>query len=279
MFMSSQTQKHKARRIERVVRGIPSSENSGARLNRVIGTEALDQVDPFLLFEEMRSGAVFGDLVEHPCAGFEIITCVMQGVAWHSTAGKGGMIPAGGAQWLTAGCGVSQGLSLGGDGAFGFQLWLNLPGEDKRQQAVARDIAAEDVPALIVGKAEARVLAGRLQGLMGPITSSPTQPVLIDVTMGGEGDISLPLPKDHQGFVYVFKGGVAVEQTLISAGQAGLLNADGDTLNLAAGQDGARALVATALPLKEPLVRYGPFVMNDHDGIKQAFTDYQNGLF
>jgi redox-sensitive bicupin YhaK (pirin superfamily) len=279
MFMSSQTQKHKARRIERVVRGIPSSENSGARLNRVIGTEALDQVDPFLLFEEMRSGAVFGDLVEHPCAGFEIITCVLQGAARHSTAGKGGMIRAGGAQWLTGGRGVSQGLSLAGDDAFGFQLWLNLPAENKRQQAVARDIIAEDMPAVVFGKAEARVLAGRFQGLMGPIMSPPTQPFLIDVTLGGEGDITLPLAKVHQGFVYVFKGGVAVEQTLISAGQAGLLNADGDTLNLAAGQDGARALVATALPLNEPLVRYGPFVMNDHDGVKQAFTDYQNGLF
>ena len=97
---------------------------------------------------------------------------------------------------------------------------------------------------------------------------------------GSEGEITLPLPAGHRGFVYVFSGGVAVEQTLINAGQAGVLTAeDGDTLNLAAGQDGARALVATALPLNEPLVRYGPFAMNDHDGVKQAFTDYQNGLF
>lgn len=280
MFMTSQRQLHKARRIERIVRGIPSSENAGARLHRVIGTEAFDHIDPFLLFEDMRAGAATDEVVEHPHAGFEIVTYVMAGAARHSTAGADGAIAAGAAQWITGARGVSHGLTLSGDGAVGFQLWLNLPAENKRQPALARDIAAADIPSVIYPKAEAKVLAGRLQGLMGPIMSPPTQPLLLDIRLGSEGEITLPLPAGHRGFVYVFSGGVAVEQTLINAGQAGVLTAeDGDTLNLAAGQDGARALVATALPLNEPLVRYGPFAMNDHDGVKQAFTDYQNGLF
>jgi len=280
MFMMSQRQMYKARRIDRVIRGIPSSENAGARLHRVIGTELLDQIGPFLLFEDMRAGQAGQDIIEHPHAGFEIVTLIMKGVAHHSTAGRPGRIDAGGLHGITSGRGANHGLVLNGEDARGFQLWLNLPSAHKRQDSVAREIDAADIPAVIFPGAEVGVLAGRFHGLLGPLASPPTQPLLLDVSLKHEGEISLPLPEGHQGFVYVFDGGVAVEQTLIDAGRAGLLAQDaGNVLNLVAGRDGARALVATALPIEEPVVRYGPFVMTDHDGIRQAFHDYQNGLF
>ncbi len=160
----------------------------------------------------------------------------------------------------------------------GLQLWLNLPAAEKAQTPTYRDISATDIPAVIFPKAEVKVIAGRYHGLMGPVASPTTQPFIADVTLKAEGELTLPILDDHEGFIYVFDGGVAVEQTLVNAGQAGILE-PGNLLNLTAGQAGARVLIVTAKPLNEPIARHGPFVMNTQAEIKQAFTDYQNGLF
>ncbi|MDI7774491.1 pirin family protein [Asticcacaulis sp. EMRT-3] len=283
MFMKAQPQLHKGQRIRQIVRGIPSSDNAGTHLHRVIGTEALDQIDPFLLFEDLRPAKAQSELIEHPHAGFEILTLVVDGAVDHSTAGQTGRIVKGGGHWITAGRGISHGVQPVGEGARAFQIWLNLPAVEERLEPVAREIAPADIPAVIFAKAEVRVLAGRFHGLIGPVASAHTQPFIADIVLGHEGEISLPLPEGHQGFIYVSDGGVAVEQSLINAGQAGLIDGTADDganlVNLVAGQDGARLFVATALPLNTPVVRYGPFVMADHEGIKQTFIDYQNGLF
>jgi len=284
MFMSSVPQVDQARRVLRLVRGIPASDSAGISLNRVIGTAALPDADPFLLFDELRCDdpkAYTDGFPNQPYRGFEAITYMVAGRLRHSdNKGHNGLIGPGSVQWLTAASGLMQSeMPVPQDGAFqGFQIWLNLPASEKMLPPVYRDFSARDIPAVIYDQAEIRLLAGQFHGLLGPVTSASTQPFIADVSLGPEGEISLPIPETNAGFVYVFKGGVAVEKSLINVGQAGFLD-HGNRLELVAGQDGARALVVTAKPIREPIVRHGPFVMNTQAEIKQAFTDYQNGLF
>jgi len=284
MFMSSQSPTDLPRIIVRLVRGLPATDGAGVRLNRVIGTESMPQVDPFLMLDEIRSEdpkAYIAGFPAHPHRGFETITYVLAGRLRHSDSkGHHGSIGPGEVQWMTAARGIvhSEIPEQNGGLMQGFQLWLNLPASEKMLEAKYRDIAAVDIPAVIFGTTEVKLLAGQYHGLKGPINSPTTQPFIADVKLGSDGEITLPISEEHQGFIYVFEGGVAVDRTLVNRGQAGVIGA-GNTLTLTAGEDGARALVVTGKPLNEPVARHGPFVMNTQQEIKQAFDDYQNGLF
>lgn len=284
MFMTTQPQQHRARRIARVVRAIPVRASMNIRLKRVIGGEGLPDLDPFLAFDELTAstaGGIDGGFPGQTHRGFESITYITKGRLHYSdNAGREGAVGAGGVQWLTSGRGLvhSETPELADGEVQAFQFWLNLPAAEKMQTPVYRAIEAADIPAVIFPKAEVRVIAGRYHGLAGPIAPTVTQPFIAEVILKSEGEITLPMEEGHDGFIYVYEGGAAVAQTLINRGQAGILDG-GDVLNLTAGQAGARLLVLTACPLREPIVRHGPFVMTSQQDIKQAFTDYQNGLF
>jgi redox-sensitive bicupin YhaK (pirin superfamily) len=284
MFLASQPQAHLARRVSRKVSGTPASDGAGVKLNRVIGTAGLESVDPFLMLDEIVLSdprAYVAGFPSHPHRGFETITYVLEGRVRHrDNKGNEGVVEAGGAQWMTAGRGIVHSeMPEQADGRMhGFQLWLNLAAADKMVEPAWRDIDADDIPAVIFRNAEVRLLAGRYHGLKGPVDSRATRPLIADISLAAEAEVVLPIPEDHAGFVYVFEGGVAVAQTLINPGEAGLLTA-GNVVTLVAGGAPARALVVTGKPLNEPIVRYGPFVMNTHDEIKQALSDYRAGLF
>ena len=269
MFMSSQPQMYRARRIGRLVKSISVTDGSSIKRQRTLGTAMLDRLDPFLLFEDYRFDGRDDTFAPHdlPHRGFEIIA--------HDMTGKGPSL------WLTAGRGALHAdvPDPANGPSQGFQLWLNLPAAEKMQAPARRAIEPADIPAVIFATAEVRVLAGQYHGLKGPIDSPTTQPFLADILLKPDGEVTLDIPEDHQGFVYVFDGGpVGVEQTMINAGYAGLLEG-GNILTLVAGARGARVLVATARPLKEPVARHGPFIMTTSQELNQAFTDYQNGLF
>jgi redox-sensitive bicupin YhaK (pirin superfamily) len=284
MFIASTPQVHMARRISRKVSGVPANDGAGVKLNRIIGAPEQGEADPFLLLDEIVSSdprAYAAGFPNHPHRGFETITYVLSGQVRHrDNQGNEGVVQAGGAQWMTAARGVVHSeMPEQTDGHMhGFQLWLNLPSYEKMLDPAWRDIPATDIPAVIFNNAEIRVLAGRYHGLKGPIASPTTQPFIADVELDPEAEVSLPIPENHAGFVYVFEGGVAVGQTLLNAGEAGFLT-EGNAVTLTAGANKARALVITARPLNEPVVRYGPFVMNTHEEIKQALSDYRAGLF
>ncbi len=284
MFMTTQPQQNRARRIARVVRAIPARADTNIGLNRVIGGEGLSDIDPFLAFDELTANStsvISGGFPSQTNRGFESITYIARGRQHYSdNTGREGSVEAGGVQWLTCGRGlVHSETPERVDGEIqAFQLWLNLPAAEKMQAPGYRAIDAVDIPAVIFPKAEVRVIAGQYHGLLGPVGPTATRPFIAEVILKPEGEVTLPMDESHDGFIYVYKGGTAVGQTLISRGQAGILDG-GNVLNLAAGQDGARLLVLTARPLREPIVRHGPFVMTSQQDIKQAFTDYQNGLF
>ncbi|HTM82353.1 pirin family protein [Asticcacaulis sp.] len=284
MFMTTQPQQHRARRIARVVRAIPVRAGMNIRLKRVIGGEGLHDLDPFLAFDELTASTadgIDGGFPGQTHRGFESITYITKGCLHYSdNAGREGTVGAGGVQWLTSGRGLvhSETPELAEGEVRTFQFWLNLPAAEKMQMPVYRAIEAADIPAVIFPKAEVRVIAGRYHGLLGPVSPESTCPFVAEVILKPEGEVTLPMDQSHDGFIYVYEGGAAVAQTLISCGQAGILDS-GNVLTLTAGQAGARLLVLSARPLREPIVRHGPFVMTSQQDIKQAFTDYQNGLF
>ena len=285
MYMSSVSSVPGARSIAQKIRGVPASDATGVRISRVIGTLAFPDVDPFLLFDEVHmDGAGEGRFPETPHRGFESLAYVLEGQLSHcDTLGNSGEIKGGGVQWLSMARGVIHSEHTTTDAetgqGHGFRLWINLPAKEKMLAPQWRAIEAEDIPAVIFKDAEVRVLAGRYHGLLGPVAPPTTKPFIADISLKPDAEITLPVPSGYQGFIYPFEHGVAVGETLLNRGQAGILADDGDRVTLTAGQDGARALLVAGIPLDEPVVRHGPFVMNTLDEIKRAFTDFQNGKF
>ena len=162
----------------------------------------------------------------------------------------------------------------------GFQLWLNLPSKEKMKPASYRDIPAGEIPvAKLAGGGEVRVIAGRFGDTAGPVngaTPLTTDPLYLDVHLPAGAAFSGPITKGHNAFLYAYEGNAKIGGHELPHRAAGLLS-DGDTVAVTAGADGARFLLLAARPLREPVVQYGPFVMNTRDEIEQAIHDYNEG--
>jgi redox-sensitive bicupin YhaK (pirin superfamily) len=278
------------RRVERVVRGIATSDGAGVALTRVIGQPALPQLDPFLLLDEFRSddpGAYIAGFPKHPHRGFETVTYMLAGRMLHrDNHGAQGELKPGGAQWMTAGRGlVHSEMPLQDSGLmWGFQLWVNLPARDKMTAPRYQDIEPEAIPEVERdgGGARIRVIAGRLGdlGVAGPVSGIVTDPLYLDVALAPGARLVQPVPDGHNGFVYVFEGEARVGGTAVPRGGLAVLSpGDAVSLEAAAGGKGARLLLVAARPLREPVARYGPFVMNTEAEIHQAFADFRAGKF
>jgi redox-sensitive bicupin YhaK (pirin superfamily) len=277
------------RRVVRVVTGQPTSEGAGVRLTRVIGTAALDHLDPFLLLDEFKSdrpedyAAGFPD---HPHRGFETVTYMLAGAMRHEDhVGHRGELVAGSVQWMTAGRGIIHSeMPRQKDGLlWGFQLWVNLPAREKMTAPRYQDIPPEKVPEVTLAEGvQARVIAGEAAGVRGPVEGIATRPLYLDLRMAPRSRVRLPLPPDHTAFVYVYEGQAAFgpeeRPQPVGTGQLGVLG-EGDGVGAVAAEAGARFLLVAARPLREPIARYGPFVMNTREEIAQAVEDYQRGRF
>jgi redox-sensitive bicupin YhaK (pirin superfamily) len=277
------------RKVVKVVSGQAVSDGAGVRLKRVIGTPQLDQVDPFLMLDEFKSDRADDYLAgfpDHPHRGFETVTYMLAGAMRHQDhAGNQGDLVAGSVQWMTAGRGIIHSeMPRQQDGLmWGFQLWINLPAKDKMTAPRYQDIPADRIPetALAPG-VRARVIAGEAGGVRGPVEGIVTAPVYLDVRMDARSRTSLSLTSGHSAFVYVYDGavrlGTGADARDVTAGQAAVLS-DGEGLDVETSDSAARFLVLAARPLREPVARYGPFVMNTREELAQAAQDYQSGRF
>jgi redox-sensitive bicupin YhaK (pirin superfamily) len=278
------------RTVTKVIAGQPTSDGAGVRLTRMIGTPALEQLDPFLLLDEFKSDRADDYLAgfpDHPHRGFETVTYMLAGAMEHRDhAGNQGELVAGSVQWMTAGRGIVHSeMPRQRDGLmWGFQLWVNLPARDKLIAPRYQDIAPDRVPEAKLGDGVvARVIAGATDGVRGPVEGIATQPLYLDVRMSPGARVELPITPGHNAFAYVYEGRVALGPASagreLGAGELATLS-DGGSLRAATGADtGARFLLLAARPLREPIVRYGPFVMNTREEILQAVDDYRNGRF
>ncbi len=267
--------------------GMPATDGAGVRLNRVIGQPALPDLDPFLMLDEFGSDdpkAYIAGFPEHPHRGFETVTYMLAGRMRHrDSAGNEGLLGPGSVQWMTAGRGIvhsempeqEEGLMQG------FQLWVNLPAKDKMTAPRYQDIAADRVPSVdLGGGASAKVLAGVLAGARGPVDPGATEPVYLDIALEPGATADIPLPAGHNAFAYVYEGRAAIGEPREAVGRGRIaVLSPGETVRRAAGADGARLILVAGKPLREPVAKYGPFVMNTEAELVQAFEDYRSGRF
>lgn len=268
-----------------IVKGRPASDGAGVKLYRVIGGPSLPDLDPFLMLDEFRSdkGADYiAGFPDHPHRGFETVTYMLAGRMRHGdNQGNTGLLRPGSVQWMTAGRGIVHSeMPEQEDGLmWGFQLWVNLPAKDKMTNPRYQDIEPEAIPSVQVpGGATVRVIAGEVAGKRGPVSAVATEPTYLDVAVPAGARFEHALPEDHAGFVYVFDGALLVGDEAVRRGELAVLG-PGKRVVLSGGNEAGRAILVAGRPLKEPIAKYGPFVMNTEMEIVQAIRDYQAGRF
>jgi redox-sensitive bicupin YhaK (pirin superfamily) len=276
------------RQVAHIVRGRPTSDGDGVKLTRVIGQPGLDMLDPFLMLDEFRSDSAsdyIGGFPQHPHRGFETVTYMLAGRMRHGdNQGNSGLLTPGSVQWMTAGRGIlhSEMPEQENGLMWGFQLWVNLPAADKMTAPRYQDIAPERIPEVVLAAgAKARVIAGKIGGIEGPVAGVVTQPTYLDVHLDAHATTELSLPTGHNAFVYVYEGqalvGTGANSHLVR-GDLGVLST-GSTLTVSAGDAPAKLIVVAGKPLNEPVAKYGPFVMNTQQQIVQAVEDFRAGRF
>jgi len=269
------------REVGRVVRGRAASDGAGVKLNRVIGGPDLPQLDPFLLLDEFRSDDAADYLAgfpEHPHRGFETVTYMLAGRMRHrDNQGNTGLLGPGSVQWMTAGRGIVHSEMPEQENGLmqGFQLWVNLPAKDKMTAPRYQDIEPGRIPEVESTGARVRVIAGSYRGVRGPVQADATAPLYLDVFLE-DGEFEAAVPVEHNAFVYVYEGSLKVAGRAVTRGELAVLRG-GDKVAARAGDAGARFILVAGRPLKEPVARYGPFVMNRPEEIQQAMRDFTEG--
>jgi redox-sensitive bicupin YhaK (pirin superfamily) len=281
----------RSRSVDRVVRGIATSDGAGVKLTRVLTQNLQRRLDPFLMLDAFgtdNKDDYIGGFPDHPHRGFETITYMLAGRMRHrDSAGHEGLLENGGAQWMVAGAGVVHSeLPEQEDGRMeGFQLWLNLPAADKMTTPWYRDMPAAAIPTVALPSGgTVRVLAGASHGVAGAITRPVTEPLYLDVFLPAGQRFAQTLPAGHNAFVYVYRGAVRIgdsaDAAVVEAQRMGVLDNAGqsDGVVVTASED-ARFLLIAGQPLNEPIAQYGPFVMNTQEQIYQTLADFREGRF
>jgi redox-sensitive bicupin YhaK (pirin superfamily) len=279
-------------RVIRTLRGMPASDGAGVKLTRVIGTPQLPDLDPFLMLDEFGTDQpedYLAGFPDHPHRGFETVTYMLDGRMRHrDNHGNEGVLVPGSVQWMTAGRGlVHSEMPEQLEGRMrGFQLWVNLPARDKmsepRYQEFAPDRIVQVAPAPGV---RVKLIAGRVGDAAGPVYgdgSAATAPVYLDIALDGSAVWHYALPEGHNAFAYVYEGEASIgegdDARRIGAQELGVLGG-GRQVALRAGAAGAKLILVAGRPLREPVARHGPFVMNTRQELMQAFVDFQEGRF
>ncbi len=278
---------HHSREIERIIEGVATSDGAGVKLTRVLTGKLQRRLDPFLMLDAFGSDVpddYIAGFPDHPHRGFETVTYMLAGRMRHrDSAGHEGLLQNGGVQWMTAGRGVIHSeLPEQEHGVMeGFQLWLNLPAHRKMAEPWYRDFPSEAIPEYVTPEGvTVRVIAGESNGVKGAVTRETTEPLYLDVHLPAGSEFSTALPATHNAFLYGYRGAVQVGGVQVAARRMGILNnaADTDGVTISATED-ARLILVAGKPLNEPIVQYGPFVMNTQEEIHQALNDFRSGHF
>ncbi len=260
-------------------------EGAGVKLRRTIGSSSFDHLDPFLLLDHFGSHNpedYIRGFPMHPHRGIETVTYMLAGLVRHKDSlGNKGEISSGDVQWMTAGRAILHEEMPEGLGGHmeGFQLWVNLPAELKMSPPRYQEIKAAKIPWLNPDKGVAvRLIAGRYTEVEGPFTGIAAEPLYLDVAVDGGDEFMHSIPKGHNAFIYVFKGGGEFCGTTSEATRL-LVLGDGEGINVKGGLFGTRFLLVAGKPLNEPIVRYGPIVMNTAEEIQQTLRELRDGTF
>ena len=277
-----------SRAVVQTLRGQPASDGAGVKLTRVIGQPRLPDLDPFLLLDEFGTDKpedYIAGFPEHPHRGFETVTYMLDGRMRHKdNHGHEGVLEPGAVQWMTAGRGIVHSeMPEQREGRMrGFQLWMNLPAKDKMSPPNYQEFDGGKLPVVERPGVNVKIIAGTLDGAVGPVKQPATDPIYMDIRLDAGVDFALPVPAGHSAFVYVYEGGLAVgvsrEAAVLGQQELAVLG-DGTEVRLQGRAPRTRAILVAGRPLREPVARYGPFVMNTREELQQAFADYQAGRF
>jgi redox-sensitive bicupin YhaK (pirin superfamily) len=273
------------RDVVQVVDAQPTIEGAGVHLRRSLGSRALPLLDPFLMLDEFHSDRpedYAPGFPSHPHRGFETVTYMLEGAVEHrDSLGNHGHLGPGWTQWMTAGHGIIHSEMPVHEPSstlmWGFQLWINLPAAKKLVRPRYQDVAPARIPEVELDDATVRLVAGEAGGKVGPVDGIVTAPQMMDIKLGARGSVRHAVPASHNAFVYVFDGEAELgpARASVRAGQLAVLG-PGDQL-VARAAAGARLLSFAGRPIGEPVARYGPFVMNTEDELRQAVDDYRSG--
>lgn len=275
------------RELRQIVNGQQVSDGAGVQLKRIIGSPQMNMLDPFLMFDAFGSDKpqeYLAGFPPHPHRGFETVTYMLAGKMRHEdNAGNKGVIETGGVQWMTAGKGIvhsempeqEEGLLAG------FQLWVNLPAEQKLSEPKYQEHPAEAIPVETRENGTfIKVVAGQTdEGTKGVIDNHYVNPLYLHIALPADTGFKQQVPDTDNSFIYVISGQLAIgdKQRPLKAGQLGVLEV-GSVVTITAEPD-SEFLLVSGQPLNEPVARGGPFVMNTREQVEQAFADYREGRF
>lgn len=273
------------RQVAQITQGIAASDGAGVKLTRLIGHNAIDYLDPFLMldrFESDNPNDYLAGFPSHPHRGFETVTYLVNGKMRHKdNRGHEGIIETGGVQWMTAGKGIIHSeMPEQTDGLLkGFQLWVNLPAKQKMVEPTYQEFKASELGYEKRQESEIKIITGKTaNGAQGPVKNDYIEPLFWHVSLAQNALFEEPISYAHTAFLVVLDGSIKIGTTEVEKNQVAVLTS-GELIQVQGTAENNEFLLISAEPINEPIARGGPFVMNTSQEVEQAFDDYRHGRF
>ena len=272
--------------VKKILEPVHATDGAGVKLKRAIGTPELDYLDPFLMLDEFGSDNAedyIAGFPPHPHRGIETVTYMLKGAFEHqdSTGAKGNMT-SGDVQWMKTGRGIihSEMPAMSEGKLQGFQLWINMPAELKKNKPEYIYIDSKQMQTYKDIDKKITIIAGKFKDVEGPISKHNVEPIYFDVELKEGKEFNFELSSTHNSFIYLVEGSIKIgDQAHASIQNSKIIILNKENNLKVLGLKNSKFLLISGKPIGEPIVRGGPFVMNTQAEIKEAIQDFHNGTF
>ena len=272
--------------VKKIIEPMPATDGAGVKLKRAIGTPELDYLDPFLMLDEFGSDNAedyIAGFPPHPHRGIETVTYMLKGEFEHqdSTGAKGNM-KSGDVQWMKTGRGIvhSEMPAMTEGKLQGFQLWINMPAELKKNKPEYIYIDSKQMQTYKDIDKKITIIAGKFKDVEGPVSKHNVEPIYFDIELKEGKEFNFELSSTHNSFIYLVEGSIKIgDQAHASIQNSKLIILNKENNLKVLGLKNSKFLLISGKPIGEPIVRGGPFVMNTQAEIKEAIQDFHNGTF
>ena len=272
--------------VSKIIEPMPATDGAGVKLKRAIGTPELDYLDPFLMLDEFGSDNAedyIAGFPPHPHRGIETVTYMLKGEFEHqdSTGAKGNMA-SGDVQWMKTGRGIihSEMPAMSEGKLQGFQLWINMPAELKKNKPEYIYIDSKQMQTYKDIDKKITIIAGKFKDVEGPVSKHNVEPIYFDIELKEGKEFNFELSSTHNSFIYLVEGSIKIgDRAHVSIQNSKLIILNKENNLKVLGLKNSKFLLISGKPIGEPIVRGGPFVMNTQAEIKEAIQDFHNGTF
>ena len=272
--------------VKKILEPVPATDGAGVKLKRAIGTPELDYLDPFLMLDEFGSDNAkdyIAGFPPHPHRGIETVTYMLKGEFEHqdSTGAKGNM-KSGDVQWMKTGRGIihSEMPAMSEGKLQGFQLWINMPAELKKNKPEYIYIDSKQMQTYKDIDKKITIIAGKFKDVEGPVSKHNVEPIYFDIELKEGKEFNFELSSTHNSFIYLVEGSIKIgDRAHVSIQNSKLIILNKENNLKVLGLKNSKFLLISGKPIGEPIVRGGPFVMNTQAEIKEAIQDFHNGTF